>query len=47
VHLPDDKDIIIDSKVSLKSYQDYVSGDSTAISAHIKSIDTHIKKIYV
>ncbi|VVH57932.1 DNA recombination protein RmuC [uncultured Gammaproteobacteria bacterium] len=45
VHLPDDKDIIIDSKVSLKSYQDYVSGDSTAISAHIKSIDTHIKNI--
>ncbi len=45
VHLPDSKDIIIDSKVSLKSYQDYVSGDGTAINAHIKSIDTHIKNI--
>ena len=45
VHLPDNKDIIIDSKVSLKSYQDHVSGDSTAISAHIKSIDSHIKNI--
>lgn len=45
VHLPDNKDIIIDSKVSLKSYQDYVSGDSVAINAHIKSIDTHIKNI--
>lgn len=45
VHLPDDKDIIIDSKVSLKSYQDYVSGDRKAIRAHIKSIDLHIRNI--
>jgi DNA recombination protein RmuC len=45
VHLPDGKDIIIDSKVSLKDYQEYVSGDSMAINAHIKSIDTHIKNI--
>jgi DNA recombination protein RmuC len=45
VHLPDDKDIIIDSKVSLKHYQDYVSGDSAALVQHLKSIDTHIKNI--
>ncbi len=47
VHLPDNKDIIIDSKVSLKDYQNYVSGDGNAeaINAHIKSIDNHIKNI--
>jgi len=45
VHLPDNKDIIIDSKVSLKGYQNYVSGDTEAINAHIKSIDSHIKNI--
>jgi DNA recombination protein RmuC len=45
VHLPDDKDIIIDSKVSLKHYQQYVSGDKSALDKHIKSIDTHIKNI--
>ncbi|BAS67959.1 DNA recombination protein RmuC [Bathymodiolus septemdierum thioautotrophic gill symbiont] len=45
VHLPDGKDIIIDSKVSLKDYQNYVSGDTDAINAHIKSIDNHIKNI--
>ncbi len=45
VHLPDNKDIIIDSKVSLKDYQNYVSGDTDAINAHIKSIDKHIKNI--
>ncbi|RUA05127.1 MAG: DNA recombination protein RmuC [Gammaproteobacteria bacterium] len=45
VHLPDNKDIIIDSKVSLKDYQNYVSGDTDAINAHIKSIDNHIKNI--
>lgn len=45
VHLPDNKDIIIDSKVSLKDYQNYVSGNSDAINAHIKSIDKHIRDI--
>lgn len=45
VHLPNNKDIIIDSKVSLKSYQDYIAGNKEAINAHIKSIDTHIKNI--
>ena len=45
VHLPDNKDIIIDSKVSLKYYQEYVAGDASAIIQHIKSIDNHIKNI--
>ncbi len=45
VHLPDNKDIIIDSKVSLKYYQEYVAGDTSAIIQHIKSIDNHIKNI--
>ncbi|SMN10561.1 DNA recombination protein RmuC [uncultured Candidatus Thioglobus sp.] len=45
IHLPEDKDIIIDSKVSLKHYQEYISGDIDALAKHIKSIDTHIKNI--
>lgn len=46
VHLPDEKDIIIDAKVSLKDYQKYTqTGDNADLSAHIASIDAHIKNI--
>ncbi|MBE8190003.1 MAG: DNA recombination protein RmuC [Candidatus Thioglobus sp.] len=45
VNLPDKKDIIIDSKVSLKHYQNYTSGDSEALVEHIKSVSNHIKNI--
>lgn len=46
VHLPDDKDIIIDSKVSLVAYQNYVeSKDIIDLKAHISSIEKHIKDI--
>lgn len=46
VHLPDDKDIIIDSKVSLKAYQNYVdSSEEVELAEHIKSIERHIKDI--
>ncbi len=48
IHLPDRKHLIIDSKVSLPSYMDYVnSGDvssrSTALKAFLDSVRTHIK----
>jgi DNA recombination protein RmuC len=48
VHLPDDKNIVIDSKVSLTNYEYYVSTDSeneqsVQLSNHIKSIRTHLK----
>lgn len=46
IHLPDDKDIIIDSKVSLVAYQNYVeSKDIVDLKAHISSIEKHIKDI--
>ncbi|WP_420385381.1 DNA recombination protein RmuC [Roseivirga sp.] len=48
VKLPDNKHIIIDSKVSLTSYERYVSGESeeeklTHLKAHISSIKNHVK----
>lgn len=48
VKLPDNKHIIIDSKVSLTSYERYVSGESeeeklTHLKAHITSIKNHVK----
>lgn len=48
VHLPSNKDIIIDSKVSLKSYIDYTNSEDEgkkvlAKKELVKSITTHIK----
>jgi len=50
VHLPDDKDIIIDSKVSLISYERYFNSESEtqqqlALRQHIASIRNHIKEL--
>lgn len=50
VHLPDDKDIIIDSKVSLTSYERYFNSESEAtkqlaLREHISSIRSHIKEL--
>jgi DNA recombination protein RmuC len=52
VHLPDDKHIIIDSKVSLKDYEAYCSADTEEEKAiylkrHIESIKNHIKGLSV
>ena len=49
LHLPDDKDIIIDSKVSLKSYKDYIANqsDKSALKAHVSSVETHINGISI
>ncbi len=48
IRLPDDKDVIIDSKVSLLAYEQYCSAENeqqgaAALKAHIKAIRDHIK----
>ncbi len=48
VHLPEAKDIIIDSKVSLVAYENYSSAETdeaqkSALSEHIQAIRNHIK----
>jgi DNA recombination protein RmuC len=48
VHLPNDKDVIIDSKVSLAAYEQYFNCDDDNsrkqyLSAHVASIKGHIK----
>lgn len=50
IYLPDDKHIIIDSKVSLTAYERYVNEtDSTEkakhLKAHITSVKTHVKEL--
>ncbi len=50
VHLPDNKDIIIDSKVSLLSYEQYVSATdsdlkASALNSFKLSISNHIKNL--
>jgi DNA recombination protein RmuC len=49
LHLPEGKDVVIDSKVSLKDYVDYVADQSNeeALKRHIASIDTQIKNISI
>ncbi|MCB9493993.1 MAG: DNA recombination protein RmuC [Desulfobacteraceae bacterium] len=47
VHLPDDKDIIIDSKVSLNSYNEYINAlekedQEKTLKAHVMSVKAHI-----
>ncbi|MCF8055351.1 MAG: DNA recombination protein RmuC [Desulfocapsa sp.] len=50
VHLPEGKDIIIDSKVSLIHYNEYVNGSDereqqAALKAHVQSVSNHIKAL--
>jgi DNA recombination protein RmuC len=49
VHLPDNKDIIIDSKVSLIAYERYQSAEEAdkalQLNAHLQSLRTHIKSL--
>ncbi len=50
VHYPDNRDIIIDSKVSLTSYERYISAETTHekdlhLKAHLESIKQHIKQL--
>lgn len=48
VHLPDEKDIVIDSKVSLVDYERYCSAENQAekdiaLKAHVDSVRAHVK----
>ncbi|MBN2669100.1 MAG: DNA recombination protein RmuC [Bacteroidales bacterium] len=50
VHYPDQRDIIIDSKVSLTDYERYISAETieeqaTHLKAHLNSIKQHIKEL--
>ena len=50
VHLPEGKDVIVDSKVSLASYERYCSAEvpdvaAKAIKAHVLALRTHIKRL--
>jgi len=46
VHLPDNKDIIIDSKVSLNAYSNYLEkNDETFLKEHVKNIKNHIDNL--
>ena len=49
LHLPEGKDVVIDSKVSLKDYVDYVADQSNelALKKHIASIENQIKNISI
>lgn len=50
VYLPDEKHLIIDSKVSLKAFERYINSEDaesrkTALANHILSVKTHIKQL--
>lgn len=50
VHLPEDKHLVIDAKVSLKAYEQFCSADNpqeeqNQLSKHIDSIKNHIKSL--
>jgi DNA recombination protein RmuC len=50
IHLPEDKHIVVDAKVSLTAYVDYASASSdpdreTAIGLHLDSVRRHIKEL--
>ncbi len=50
VHLPEGKDVIIDSKMSLKAYETYYSAEEVqekeaALKAHIQSVRNHIQDL--
>ena len=50
IHLPDNKHIIIDSKVSLTAYEAYINADDDAsrdrnMKAHVDSVREHVKNL--
>jgi DNA recombination protein RmuC len=50
IHLPDDKKMIIDSKVSLTAYEQYINADDDAekaqsIKEHVNSLKRHIEQL--
>ena len=50
VHMPEDRHLIVDAKVSLKAYEEYANSESdqlrdTAIRHHLESVRGHIKDL--
>ena len=50
LHFPDDRDVIIDSKMSLKAFEDYFNAGSEeeksqALARHIASVRSHVKEL--
>lgn len=50
VHLPGQRNVIIDSKVSLKAFTDYVAADDAAqqealLKEHVRSVRQHVKEL--
>lgn len=50
LHFPDEKDVVIDSKVSLKAYEEYVNAETEAekvslLKAHIGSMRKHVDEL--
>jgi len=50
LHLPDERDIVIDSKVSLKAYEEYFNEEDPAkkekaLNRHLNSVRTHIEQL--
>ena len=50
VHYPDGKDVIIDSKVSLSAYTDYMNAEDdaareNALERHIRSVRSHVEEL--
>lgn len=50
LHFPDNRDVIIDSKMSLKAFEDYYNAESTddkdeALNRHIASVRNHVKEL--
>jgi len=46
VHLPNDRDVIIDAKTSLNAYQEYINTEDKAyIKAHIQALKNHIDNL--
>ena len=50
LHFPDDRDVIIDSKMSLKAFEEYFNAESEedkarALTRHIASVRIHVKEL--
>ncbi|MDD5992663.1 MAG: DNA recombination protein RmuC [Prevotellaceae bacterium] len=50
LHFPDDRDVIIDSKMSLKAFEEYFNAESEedkarALTRHIASVRSHVKEL--
>lgn len=50
LHFPDDRDVIIDSKMSLKAFEEYFNAESEedkarALTRHVASVRSHVKEL--